>query len=53
MELLVAETKRYTLLCLGEERCESWDFVTEEDIFTYFGVMIVMGLIKLPSIADY
>ncbi|XP_011407707.1 PREDICTED: piggyBac transposable element-derived protein 4-like [Amphimedon queenslandica] len=53
MELLVTETNRYASLCLGEERYESWDPVTEEDIFAYFGVMIGMGLIKLPSIADY
>ncbi|XP_011407403.1 PREDICTED: uncharacterized protein LOC105314748 [Amphimedon queenslandica] len=52
-ELLVTETNRYASLCLGEERYESWDPVTEKDIFAYFGVMIVIGLIKLPSIADY
>ena len=27
--------------------------ITEEDIFAYLGVMIVMGLIKLPAISDY
>uniref|UniRef100_A0A1X7UZW2 PiggyBac transposable element-derived protein domain-containing protein n=1 Tax=Amphimedon queenslandica TaxID=400682 RepID=A0A1X7UZW2_AMPQE len=29
------------------------DPVNEEDILAYFGNMIVMGLIKLPAIADY
>ena len=53
LQLIITETNRYALLCLGQEKYQMCEQVNEEDILAYFGIMIVMGLIKLPAIADY
>lgn len=53
IQMILVETNRYALLRLGEEKFRQWDDITEEDLLAYFGIMIVMGLVKLPSLADY
>uniref|UniRef100_A0A1X7UCR2 PiggyBac transposable element-derived protein domain-containing protein n=1 Tax=Amphimedon queenslandica TaxID=400682 RepID=A0A1X7UCR2_AMPQE len=53
LQLIVNETNCYALLCLGQEKYQMCDPVNEEDILAYFGNMILMGLIKLPAIANY
>ena len=37
---------------MGEERYRKWD-ITTEDLIAYFGIMIVMGMVRLPALADY
>ena len=38
---------------MGVERYYKWDVITSEDLIAYFGIMLVMGMVKLPALADY
>ncbi len=49
---IVTETNRYARLCL-KEKYDSWEIITLEEIKAYFGLMIIMGIVKLPALADY
>ena len=49
MDLIVVETNRYATTCIGD----SWEPITPEELCAYFGFMMLMGLVKLPSIYDY
>ena len=53
LEYIVTETNRYARLEMGEERYRKWDIITTEDLIAYFGIMIVMGMVRLPALADY
>ena len=35
------------------ERYRKWDIITTEDLIAYFGIMIAMGMVRLPALADY
>ena len=52
MGTIATETNRYAQVCLGE-RYETWECVTVEELYAYFGFLILMGMINLPSIQDY
>ena len=52
MGTIATETNRYAQVCLGE-RYEKWECVTVEELYAYFGFLILMGMINLPSIQDY
>lgn len=52
MTTIVTETNRYASLCL-KEKFDKWDKVTVEELHAYFGFMILMGIVNLPSIKDY
>ena len=45
----MVETNRYATTCIGD----SWEPITPEELCAYFGFMMLMGLVKLPSIYDY
>ena len=51
-QLVVDETNRYAAECLGET-CKYWEEVIVEEIKAYLRFMILMGVVRLPSIADY
>ena len=38
---------------MGDERYNKWDVITSEDLIAYFGIMLVMGMVRLPALADY
>ena len=46
------EQSNYAAEYLGEH-FDSWQPLTLEELHAYFGFMILMGLVKLPSIYDY
>ena len=52
LEHILQQTNRYAQECLGEP-FSTWQLVTVEDLCTYIGFMILMGLVPLPSIQDY
>ena len=52
LELIVAETNRYAAECLGDE-FQAWQQLTVAEFQAYTGFMILMGLVKMPSIYDY
>ena len=53
LEYIVTETNRYARLDMGEERYRKWDIITTEDLIAYFGILIVMGMVPIPALADY
>ncbi len=53
MNIIVCQTNLYALQCMGEEKYDRWDKVTEQEMLAYFGFMILMGIFRLPSIHDY
>ena len=51
MTTIVAETNRYATLCLKQD--QHWEETTIEELQAYFGFLILMGIVRLPSIRDY
>ena len=50
---IVEETNRYAKTVMGESRYEKWEKIKADDIYAYFWIMIMMGLVELPSLHDY
>ena len=38
---------------MGKDKYDIWDQVTEDEILAYIGFMVLMGIVRLPSIYDY
>ena len=53
LELIVEQTNKYALECMGQEKFEKWDKVTVEELCAYMGFMLLMGIVHLPSLYDY
>lgn len=53
VDYIVQETNRYARAIMGEARYEKWETVKSNDIFAYCGIMIMMGLVHVPSLHDY
>ena len=48
------QSNKYALDFLDEVgRRESWTMITLEELQAYMGFMILMGIVKLPSMYDY
>ena len=52
LQWIVDQTNLFASQCLGE-RFETRQQVTIDELKAYMGFMILMGLVKLPSIPDY
>ena len=52
MREIVEQTNKYAAECMGE-RYHTWDEVSIDELPAFFGFMILMGIVSLPSIADY
>ena len=50
---IVVETNRYARTIMGEDRYRKWDKVEANDMYAFFGIMIMMGLVELPSLYNY
>ena len=53
LEYIVAQSNEFALECMGGERFASWSKITVEELQAYMWFMLLMGLVKLPSIYDY
>ncbi len=53
MEHILDETNRYAHQCKGDELFIQWQKVSICELEAFFGFMILMGLVKMPSIRDY
>ena len=53
MEYIVKETNNYAVQCLGQPGCDSWELVTVPELEAFFGFMLLMGIVKLPSLHHY
>ena len=52
IEYIVEQSNKYAAECMGEQY-NTWKPITTDELCAYFGFMILMGLVKLPSIYDY
>ena len=50
---IVDETNRYAYQCMGDELFIQWQKVSICELEAFFGFMMLMGLVKMPSIRDY
>ena len=50
MAIIVEETNRYATQLLGDQ---PWTPLTTDELSAYLGFIILMGLVKLPSISEY
>jgi len=46
------QSNKYALECMGAEKYESWE-ITVDELSAFIGFMLLMGIVHLPSIADY
>ena len=53
LQHIVDETNSYARLCMGDLKYKTWDKVLIDELLAYFGFMLLMGLVQLPSISDY
>ena len=53
VDYIVQETNCYAHIVMGDARYEKWETVKREDIYAYFGIMVMMGLVDLPCLHDY
>ena len=53
LQFLVLQTNQYALECMGGEKYAQWTQATVPELQAYMGVMILMGIVHLPSIYDY
>ena len=38
---------------MGDLKYETWDKVSIDELLAYFGFMLLIGLVQLPSFSDY
>ena len=50
---IVEQSNQFALECMGAEKFATWTQITVEELQAYMGFMILMGLVRLPSIYDY
>ena len=53
LEYIVLESNKYALKCMGQEKYDSWEKITVDELTAFLGFMLLMGIVRLPSIADY
>ena len=53
LQLIVDKTNRYADTCVGGEKYAKLTKVSIEELQAYLGFMIIMGIVKLPSLYDY
>ena len=53
LAFIVEQSNQFALECMGAEKFATWTQITVEELQAYMGFMILMGLVKLPSIYDY
>lgn len=53
VELIDEQTNLYASQLMGFQAYATWEKVTAEEIWAFFGFMIVMGINQLASLSDY
>ena len=53
LEYIVLQTNQYALECMSGEKYTNWSPLTVKELGAYFGFMILMGIVHLPSLCDY
>ena len=52
LDVIITESNRYAQQCLGESYSQ-WTPMTLEELEAYMEFVVLMGLVKLPSVYDY
>ena len=52
LEHIVEQSNKYAAECMGELFAK-WEPITTDELSDYFGFVILIGIVKLPSIHDY
>ena len=52
LDVIITESNRYAQQCLGESYSQ-WTPMMLEELEAYMEFMVLMGLVKLPSVYDY
>ena len=52
LEHIVEQSNKYAAECMGEQ-FQTWQPITVDELCAYFGFMILMGIVRLPSLGDY
>ena len=47
------QTNLYAKEVMGEEKYQSWENVTQEELKAYLGFCVLMGINRLPALDDY
>ena len=47
------QSNLYAKQVMGDIKYKSWTKITVEEIKAYFGFMLLMGMVPLPSLEDY
>ena len=53
MDSIVKQTNLYAKEVMGDERYAVWDKVTTDELKTYLGFCVLMGINQLPALDDY
>ena len=53
LQYIVNQSNKFALECMGEEKFSIWMKITVQELQAYMGFMVMMGLVKLPSLKDY
>ncbi len=53
LQYIVEQTNLYAFQCMGEELYQTWEKVTVIEVEAFMGFMILMGIVKLPSLSDF
>ena len=53
LDTIVEQSNIYARQVMGEEKYDSWEKVTREEIRAYLGFSILMGVAHLPALDDY
>ena len=53
LQYIVDQSNKFALECMGEEKFSTWMKITVQELQAYMGFMVMMGLVKLPSLKDY
>ena len=52
LEHIVEQSNKYAAECMGEQ-FQTWQPITVDELCAYFSFMILMGIVRLPSLGDY
>ena len=53
IDMIVDQTNLYASQVMDPSQCDKWTKLTADELWAYFGFMILMGVNQLPALADY
>ena len=53
MKMMRDQSNKYARGVMGNEKYQSWQGISVEELRAYLGFSILMGIVSLPSLDDY